>query len=233
LPAQGISTNASTVSRRPPNPSCVGLAAGIRYSEITVQVPLDQGCTFVTDRIAVLTQAAKEEESDVQKAVRALVRRGQVLLDVERYKRREASSGKAPEAAGLPVGQRMTLVGEFGVRSRIDETDYRQSLANIAADWQVLQARLKSADDRSHAQPSNGWSRSSRPPDAGWLISRAVVFPSGGLVDLRSELLVELSSFVGEYHRFAARGIRNHSHNRRIEQIEINAGKDPASSNSR
>jgi hypothetical protein len=33
----------------------LGLAAWIRYSEITLQIPLDQVCTLVTDRITVLT----------------------------------------------------------------------------------------------------------------------------------------------------------------------------------
>jgi hypothetical protein len=37
--------------------------------------------------------------------------------------------------AGLPVGQMMTLLGEFGVRSRIDQEDYRQSLASLAKVW--------------------------------------------------------------------------------------------------
>jgi hypothetical protein len=35
----------------------------------------------------------------------------------------------------MPVGRMMTLLGEFGVRSRIDREDYRQSLANLAKIW--------------------------------------------------------------------------------------------------
>jgi predicted HTH domain antitoxin len=57
--------------------------------------------------------------------------RGRILLAVEKYEKGEASLGKAAEVAGLPVGQMMTLLGEFGVRSRIDQDDYRQSLANL------------------------------------------------------------------------------------------------------
>jgi hypothetical protein len=37
--------------------------------------------------------------------------------------------------AGLPVGQMITLLGEFGVRSRIDREDYREGLANLAKVW--------------------------------------------------------------------------------------------------
>jgi predicted HTH domain antitoxin len=82
-----------------------------------------------------LTQIAKEEESDLSKAVRDLVTRGRILLAVERYKKGEASLGKAAQVAGLPLGQMMTLLGEFGVRSRIEQADYRQSLANLAKVW--------------------------------------------------------------------------------------------------
>ena len=64
-----------------------------------------------------------------------MVTRGRILLAVEKYKKGEASLGKAAEVAGLPVGQMMTLLGEFGVRSKIDQGDYRQSLANLAKVW--------------------------------------------------------------------------------------------------
>jgi predicted HTH domain antitoxin len=78
---------------------------------------------------------SREERSDLSKAVRDLVTRGRILLAVEKYKKGEASLGKAPEVAGLPVGQMMTLLGEFGIRSRIDQDDYRQSLANLSKIW--------------------------------------------------------------------------------------------------
>jgi hypothetical protein len=35
----------------------------------------------------------------------------------------------------LPVGQMMTLLGEFAVRAKIDQEDYRQSLENLAKVW--------------------------------------------------------------------------------------------------
>jgi predicted HTH domain antitoxin len=75
---------------------------------------------------------SREERSDLSKAVRDLVTRGRILLAVEKYKKGEASLGKAAEVAGLPVGQMMTLLGEFGIRGRIDQDDYRQSLANLS-----------------------------------------------------------------------------------------------------
>ena len=76
-----------------------------------------------------------EEQSDLSKTVRDLVTRGRILLAVEKYRKGEASLGKAAEVAGLPLGQRMMLLGEFGVRSRIDREDYRQSLASLAKVW--------------------------------------------------------------------------------------------------
>jgi len=95
----------------------------------TMSVRMDQ------DNYEFLSAMTMEEQSDLSKAVRDLVTRGRILLAVERYKSGEASLGKAAEVAGLPVGQMMTLLGEFGVRSRIDREDYRQSLANLAKVW--------------------------------------------------------------------------------------------------
>lgn len=78
---------------------------------------------------------AKGKKSDVSKTVRDLGTRSRILLAVEKYRNAEASLGKAAEVAWLPVEQMMTLLGEFGVRSRIDQDDYRQSLANLAKVW--------------------------------------------------------------------------------------------------
>jgi predicted HTH domain antitoxin len=87
------------------------------------------------DNYEFLTAITREEQSDLSKAVRELVTRGRILLAVERYRKGEASLGKAAEVAGLPVGQMMTVLGEFGVRSKIDQDDYRQSLANLTKVW--------------------------------------------------------------------------------------------------
>jgi predicted HTH domain antitoxin len=87
------------------------------------------------DNFEFLSAMTIEEKSDLSKAVRDLVTRGRVLLAVEKYKKGEASLGRAAEVAGLPVGQMMTLLGEFGVQSRIDREDYRQGLANLAKVW--------------------------------------------------------------------------------------------------
>ena len=87
------------------------------------------------DNYEFLSAISREEQTDLSKAVRDLVTRGRVLLAVEKYKKGEASLGKAAEVAGLPVGQMMALLGEFGVRVKIDQEDYRQSLENLAKVW--------------------------------------------------------------------------------------------------
>jgi predicted HTH domain antitoxin len=87
------------------------------------------------DNYEFLSAMTVEEQSDLSKAVRDLVTRGRILLAVEKYRKGEASLGKAAEVAGLPVGQMMTLLGEFGVRSRIDREDYLQSLESLAKVW--------------------------------------------------------------------------------------------------
>ena len=87
------------------------------------------------DNYEFLNEIRKEERSDLSKTVRDMVARGRVLLAVEKYKKGEASLGKAAELAGLPVGQMMTLLAEFGVESRIDEEDYLQGLQDLANIW--------------------------------------------------------------------------------------------------
>jgi predicted HTH domain antitoxin len=87
------------------------------------------------DNFEFLRAMTKEEQSDLSKAVRDLVTRGRILLAVEKYRKGEASLGKAAKVAGLPVGQMITLLGEFGVQSRIDVEDYRKSLGNLARVW--------------------------------------------------------------------------------------------------
>ena len=87
------------------------------------------------DNYEFLATMTVEEQSDLSKAVRDLVTRGRILLAVEKYRKGEASLGKAARVAGLPVGQMMTLLEEFGVRSRIDPDDYRLSLVNLEKVW--------------------------------------------------------------------------------------------------
>ena len=87
------------------------------------------------DNYEFLNEISKEERSDLSKAVRDLVSRGRILLAVERYKKGEASLGRAAELAGVPVGRLMTILAEFGVESRIEEEDYLRGLQSLAKVW--------------------------------------------------------------------------------------------------
>ncbi|HTF25025.1 MAG TPA: UPF0175 family protein [Candidatus Limnocylindria bacterium] len=87
------------------------------------------------DNYEFLAELSKAERSDLSKAVRDLVTCGRILLAVERYRKGEASLGKAAGLAGLPVGQMMIILAEFGVESRIEKEDYLQGLHNLAKVW--------------------------------------------------------------------------------------------------
>jgi predicted HTH domain antitoxin len=74
-----------------------------------------------------------------RKAVRLLTfrssSRGRILLAAERSKKGEASLGKAAELAGLPLGQMMMVLTEFGVESRLEKEDYLRGLQNLKKVW--------------------------------------------------------------------------------------------------
>ena len=77
----------------------------------------------------------KGERTNLSKAVREMVTRGRILFAVERYKMGEASLGKAAELAGLPLGEMMTILTEFGVETRLEREDYLQGLQNLKKVW--------------------------------------------------------------------------------------------------
>ena len=95
----------------------------------TMSVRMDRG------NYEFLHKITKEERSDLSKAVRDMVTRGRILLAVERYKKGEASLGRAAELAGVPLGQMMTILTEFGVESRLEKEDYLSSLRNLQKVW--------------------------------------------------------------------------------------------------
>jgi predicted HTH domain antitoxin len=95
----------------------------------TISIRMDR------DNYEFLTEITKEERSDLSKAVRDMVTRGRILLAVERYKKGEASLGRAAELAGLPLGQMMTILAEFGVESRLEKEDYLRGLQSLQEVW--------------------------------------------------------------------------------------------------
>src|SRR5438445_11770299 len=82
-----------------------------------------------------VSRLSKEEKGDISKTVRALVYKGRVMLAIEKYKNGEASLGKAAELAGLSVGDMMTTLEQYGVKSNLEVEDYLEGLDNLKKVW--------------------------------------------------------------------------------------------------
>ena len=95
----------------------------------TVSIRMDE------EHYAFFHRLAKEEKADLSKAVREVVYKGRVMLAIERYKKGQASLGKAAELAGLPIGQIITLLAEYGVPSNLEEEDYAKGLEHLRKAW--------------------------------------------------------------------------------------------------
>ena len=95
----------------------------------TVSIRMDE------EDYTFLHKLAKEEKEDLSKAVREVVYKGRGMLAIEKYKKGEASLGRAAELAGLPIGQMITLLAEYGVESNLEEEDYLKGLQNLRNVW--------------------------------------------------------------------------------------------------
>ena len=82
-----------------------------------------------------VSRLSKQEKGDISKTVRDLVYKGRVMLAIERYKNGEASLGKAAELAGLSVGDMMTTLEQYGVKSNLEVEDYLEGLDNLKKVW--------------------------------------------------------------------------------------------------
>jgi predicted HTH domain antitoxin len=68
-------------------------------------------------------------------AVRELVDKGRIMLAVERYRQRRASLARAAELAGVPIGDMIEILAEYGVESNLEAEDYRRGLENLRKVW--------------------------------------------------------------------------------------------------
>ena len=82
-----------------------------------------------------LNRLAKDEKADLSKAVRDVVYRGRIMLAMERYKKGTSSLGRAAEIAGVPAGEMIALLSEYGVKSNLGREDYLEGLANLKKVW--------------------------------------------------------------------------------------------------
>lgn len=74
---------------------------------------------------------AKEEKKDLSSAVRDLIDKGRVHLAIEEYKKGNASLGRASRLAGVSVSEMIDILADYGVKSNLDEEDYRAGLKNL------------------------------------------------------------------------------------------------------
>jgi len=95
----------------------------------TMSIRMDQ------ENYTFLTELSKREKGDLSKAVRELVHRGRLMLGVERYKNAEVSLGRAAELAGVPVGELINILADYGIKANLDREDYRLGLENLKRVW--------------------------------------------------------------------------------------------------
>ena len=67
--------------------------------------------------------------------IAATIYKGRVLLAIEKYKNGEASLGKAADLAGLCIGDMMTTLEQYGVKSNLEVQDYLEGLDNLKKVW--------------------------------------------------------------------------------------------------
>ena len=82
-----------------------------------------------------LRRLSKDEKADLSAAVRELVDKGRIMLAVERYRQRKASLARAAELAGVPIGDMIEILAEYGVESNLEAEDYRRGLEHLRKVW--------------------------------------------------------------------------------------------------
>ena len=95
----------------------------------TMSVRMDE------DNYQFLRQLSKDEKADLSAAVRELVDKGRIMLAVERYRQRKASLARAAELAGVPIGEMIEILAQYGVESNLEAEDYRRGLEHLRKVW--------------------------------------------------------------------------------------------------
>ena len=80
-------------------------------------------------------ELAKQNKEEVSKAVRNLVDLGRLMFAIERYKKGQASLGRAAELAGISISEMINLLADFGVKSNMKREDYLSGLENLRKTW--------------------------------------------------------------------------------------------------
>lgn len=82
-----------------------------------------------------LASLAHEEQEDVSKKVRELVDLGRVMLAIEKYRKSEASIGKAARIAGVSISRVLEIFKEHGVEANLEFEDYLKGLKSLRQAW--------------------------------------------------------------------------------------------------
>jgi predicted HTH domain antitoxin len=82
-----------------------------------------------------LRRLSRDEKADLSAAVRELVYKGRIMMAVERYRQRKASLGRAAELAGVPLGEMIEILANYGVENNLEVEDYRQGLKHLRKVW--------------------------------------------------------------------------------------------------
>jgi len=82
-----------------------------------------------------LSSLAKEEKENVSQTVRELVDLGRIMLAIEKYKKSEASIGKAAKIAGVSIAKMMDILSEHGIEANIEYEDYLRGLKSLKKIW--------------------------------------------------------------------------------------------------
>lgn len=82
-----------------------------------------------------LRRLSKDEKEDLSAAVRELVDKGRIMLAVERYRQRKASLACAADLAGVPIGEMIEILAQYGIESNLEAEDYRRGLEHLRKIW--------------------------------------------------------------------------------------------------
>lgn len=84
---------------------------------------------------AFVNRLAREEKEDTSKEVRKLVDLGRLMLGIEKYRKKDASLGKASETAGLSISEMINKLADYGVESNLTLEDYQLGLEHLKKVW--------------------------------------------------------------------------------------------------
>ncbi len=106
---------------------------GKNWEEIKMQATLS--VRMHMEDYDFIKKMANENKEEMSKAIRELVDLGRMMYAIKMYKKGKASIGKAAELAGISISELIDILGEYGIKSKIDYDDYLKGLENLRRIW--------------------------------------------------------------------------------------------------